>query len=643
MIAGSNDPLFDDWIDAWLRDPAAEWSTNWTLVAARAKSLSEDSPECAAMIRSKLLRTHGPHGLKFRSLYQSDSAPDTNDAEVEKRRQIERAIGLGSRFIDAGGSLSRAEFDWQMSWNACVLGDAFAVRVWQEIPGVPTCTRWRIVHPARVCPPDDKRMDPKYAGGIEIDKNGRPAALWIDETKLNSTGGWEKAKPQRIPWYGDDGCPNVVHKVGLRIPGSRRGLSEFAPIIMQARMLQGVTIAYVATKRVQASHPMLLHVADVEKARQMYRGTRIENLLLAKDHQVEFPAWKFEGADYREFIDVTLRSQCAAWQIPWELVLGDHSAKSGASSRSLWQQHYQMAEREQADHANAVQRPVDESIVREIDARNGLALGPDWWANMAGVYQGPPRVMPDPQKEIDWANGMRALGMSRSTIMNRFGEDFRDEVMQDRQDAELVSAQNPQAEPDMEAVDDPEDDAEPATAPPNDPGPEETQEIKPDALVLMESRMVATIRDQIDYAIRPVKSEQKDEEMRNSDIIALATALRQQPVQVVNRLEIDASSASVMGEAIGRSLAPAQLTIDEKSAEMLGRQMGANMPKQTAPIVNVSPTPVTVQAAEAQAPVVNVSVNPTPVTVENNIEIPQRPVVAKDMGNGTVVLTPEGA
>ena len=40
---------------------------------------------------------------------------------------------------------------------------------------------------------------------------------------------------------------------------------------------------------------------------------RIENLLIAADHKVEFPGWKFDGADYREFIDTTIRSLCAAW------------------------------------------------------------------------------------------------------------------------------------------------------------------------------------------------------------------------------------------------------------------------------------------------------------------------------------------
>jgi capsid protein len=256
----------------------------------------------------------------------------------------------------------------------------------------------------------------------------------------------------------------VVHKVGLRRPGSRRGLSEFAPVMLPARLLQGVDIAYVTMKRVQASHPLLIKVADVKAAREQYRGTRIGNLLIGKDHEVELPPFKFEGADYREFVDTTMRSICAAWQLPWELVLGDHSAKSGASSRSLWQQHYQMAEREQAQHVEQVQAPMDESIVREAAATGAVALGADWQRNMAGIYQGPPKVMPDPAKEIEWATGAVALGMSKSTVFARMGEDYRDEVMQSRQDKSLSEAQ----EIEGDSADDEDEPVDPSVSPHTD-------------------------------------------------------------------------------------------------------------------------------------------------------------------------------
>lgn len=632
MIAGSSDPLFDDW-RTWLSDPASEWSSLAALVAARGKSLVDDSPECAAMVRAKLLRIHGPNGLKFRSLYQEDQEPETTSQEVEKRRSIERAIKRGSRFIDAGGVLSRAEFDWQMSWNACVLGDAFAVRVWQEVPGIPTATRWRIVHPARVVSPDGKENDPRFCQGIELDANGRPAALWVDMARLSPSGLWTPQKPERFPWYAPDGTRNVVHKVGLRTPGSLRGLSEFAPIMLPARMLQGVTTAYVAMKRVQASHPMLLHVSDVRKAREAYRGTRIENLLIAADHKVEFPSWKFEGADYREFIDTTIRSLCAAWQIPWELVMGDHSGKSGTASRSLWQAHYQMAEREQADYVDPVARPIDESLVREADARDGLGLGDDWCDNMAGVYQGPPRIMPDPQKEVQWAEGMRALGMSRSTIMARMGEDFRDEVMQDRQDEELAKAQAPEPDPDAE-MDDPQDTAETEADPAND-APEDAAE--GDADDALEPGDPVAARNTLRKSASAI-----GDEMTRADFLAVIGALtaaskQQNQSQVVlqSRYEVKSEDVAELGAAIAAHMP----------------QTIVNVPQQAAPTINVAQPPAAVNVHPAAASVVvqaadpapvQVNVAPTPVTIENTVNVPQRTIKVTPQRDGTTIMEPQG-
>lgn len=622
MIAGSNDPLFDDW-DPSVCDPTDQWRHLFETIAARGKSLAEDSAECAAMVRAKLLRIHGPNGLKFRSLYQQDDSPTTTDAEVQTRRKIEKAIARGSCYIDAGGVLSRAQLDWQISWSACVLGDGFAVRTIQEIPGIPTFTRWRLVHPSRVCNPADKTNDPRFHNGIELDNNGRPVALWIDQNKLSPGGVWLPSKPVRFPWYGADGVRNVVHKPGFLIPGSLRGLSEFAPIMMPARMLQGVTIAYVANKRVQSSHPMLIHVDDLEKAKQAYRGTRISNLLVGRDHKIEFPNWKFEGADYREFVDAVIRSLCAAWQLPWELVMGDHSAKSGASSRSLWQQHYQMADREQAEHVDCVQRPMDESLVREADAVENLGLGDDWHANMAGMYQGPPKVMPDPAKEISWAEGMRALGVSRTTILNRFGEDFRDEVMQDRQDAELEKAQGiKQPEPKPAVIATPPPPSEPDAVDPSDSAdPQGTTDAQAARKLLPRVRRAAAHED----------------EMTRDDFLAgmraFGDSMRSQTAQPVINANI------TLPEKVIATMQMPQPIINVEGAVV-------NVPKQDAPVVNVAApiveNTVNVEAADPAAPApIQVNVAAPAVNIDNQVVVPARTVIAEPIGGGKVKMTPQ--
>lgn len=464
MIAGSSDPLFDDW-QTVVRDPNKVVAANVKVVAARALSLVEDWPVAAGMVRARLLGTHGSKGLRFTSLFQRDDEPDTDDGERTTRRQIESAIARRGAGIDASGTMSRRKFDRALDWMAVVLGNGWAVRVDQG-----DRHRWRLVHPFRVRNPKGRTNDERWQDGVELGANYRPAALHIDASRQSDLN-LPAAESIRVPWTAPDGTPNVVHRVGWQIPGSIHGLSYFAPIMLPARMLQGISEAYVAAKRVQASIPLLMTVPDVEKAKAAYRGSRLANLVMPEGTKVEFPSWKFDGEDFQVFNDTEIRDICSAWGIPWELVLGDHSAKSGASSRSLWQQFYQQAEDWQADFAEEASRPINESIVREAAIDGDVSgLTEDWDRNMAGTYKGPPRVMPDPLKEAQAAEAWDRLGRSKTSAFAEQGWDYREETLAKGQERTAAQAQGltdavpPDDQPPPNPSEqEPDDDAKPQT------------------------------------------------------------------------------------------------------------------------------------------------------------------------------------
>lgn len=466
MIAGASDPLFDDWY-ATVRDPNRVVAANVKVIAARASSLYEDWSIASAMVRARLLGTHGAKGLRFCSTFQRDDEPDTDDQERATRRQLDAAVRRRGAGVDASGTKSRRRFDRCVDQMAIVLGNGWAVRVDQG-----DRHRWRIVHPFRVRNPNGQANDERWQDGIELNSYGRPAAVWIDtsrQTDLSMPAG----NVIRIPWTNPDGTPNVVHRVGWDIPGSLHGLSFFAPLMLPARMLQGIAEAYVAAKRVQASIPLLMKVPDIKKAQEAYKGTRLANLLMPSDGDVSFPSWRFEGADYQAFTDTEIRNICASWGIPWELVLGDHSAKSGASSRSLWQQYYQQAEDWQSDFIEEVARPIDESNAREaVLAGEIQGLTDDWCRNMAGDYKGPPRVMPDPLKEAQAAKEWDGLDRSRTSAFADQGWDYGDELLQKSQEQEQRDAQgidDEDAPPDGQPSADPPEDPAPAGEPAADP------------------------------------------------------------------------------------------------------------------------------------------------------------------------------
>jgi lambda family phage portal protein len=144
---------------------------------------------------------------------------------------------------------------------------------------------------------------------------------------------------------------------------------------------------------------------------------------------------------------------------------------------------------------------------------------------------------------------------------------------------------------------------------------------------------------------RPDQEDQTDDEddgMRSADRLRLAriegavmSGQRAPSTVVEQRISMDAATAAVMGDAIGKAI-----------------------PAQVAPVVNVEaaqitvhPAPVSVQAAivnvpEQPAPVVNVAapvvnVAAPSVTVENEVIVPSRTVKATPQRDGSVLMVPQ--
>lgn len=618
MQAGSlGDPLLADFQPDRI-DPIRDWSLVSWIAGSRAQQLVDDFPVAAAIVRAVLLGTHGANGLRFRSLYQRDDEADTDDQEERMRIEIDARIASTYQQVDAAGTMSRAEFEWMLDWISLIYGDAFAVRVME--PGVPAddeyVTRWRIVHPWRVRSP---RLD-----ALALNR-----AEWIDGGKFSPTGKLEgigvakdtdggyflpigMGDVEFVPLRAPDGTPNVIHR---RQPITRighwRGLTAFAPIILESRLLQGLGVAYVATKRTQASHPLMIKTEDVAEAREQYKGTRMANLVMGLEDDVVFSSWKFEGADYQAFYDVQLRNLCSPLGVPYELAMGDHSAKSGASARSTWQAYYMHSAQRQVSFIDQVSRKLDESYIREAMIRKWLPTE-SVYRLMLGKYLRPQRITPDPLKEAQSAELLAVLGVSKTTLFEQMGLDYTDEQKQVHQDRVISEAQNPTQSDELPEVDEPED-GEDST---QEPDAMETQEMEPVSLSSSDflagmSSFASSIRSTI------------------GEIPSVLAAKHAEPQQVVIHNHIPPNHINVKSP-------DNYVTVEAQKAPIVNVSSPVvNVPQQAAPVVNVL-------AAEQLAPIVNVSVDPTPVTIENNVEVPQRTVRAKPQPNGDVLMVPEG-
>jgi capsid protein len=592
--ASRTDPLLQDF-QPFVVDPRAEWGQTAQVVGARAAALVDDYPIAAAMVIAKLQGTHGADGMRFRSLYARDDAPDTDAGEEQTRRQIDAYLRAASPWVDAGGVLSCREVDWSLDAWATIYGDGYAIRVVQPgRPGAPLATAFRLVHPWRVRNPKNEPNNKRLIDGHAFDEQGRPSGIYIEvEPEAIPRFAMSLMMPIGgetffVPWNAPDGTPNVLHRRGLSKPTAVRGISCFAPMILTARLLQGVEVAYVATKRVHASHPLTIEVEDIEKAREQYAGTKIANLLVGRDHKVTFNSHKFEGADFAEFVNAELRNMCASWGLPYELVVGDHSAKSGASSRSLWQQYWQRCAVWQADAIDQVNHRRDRAILAEGMASGALALGDDWPLNMRGRYTRPPRIMPDPLKEAQAAQLWIEIGRSRTGVFADVGMDYVEETMQRHQDDILRDAQDIGGD-------------EPA--PPADDADE------PDAMAVSALDMAgavasvaAALRSPAPASVAPV-------------VHAHITMPEQSPATVQNHVHVEPTPVHIQVEP----------TPVANHVHVPQARNDIHLPKGQAPIV-------TVNVPESPAPVVNVSV-PSPQTVA-------RPLRAVQNEDGSVTIEP---
>lgn len=430
----------------WLiTEPTWDWSRDWLRIAARAQELVANDPFAAAMVACKLDNTHGPEGLRPVSLAQLDNTKPVSLADHQARETLERAYASRSgRGFDTGGLLTRREVDRQLDWLATVLGEGFAVR--KEITSrqrYDFSTTWRVIRPERVSNPDGRDNDSQLYHGIELDSNGQPIALWVERNKINPFASWSERSWTRVPWYAKDGTPNVIHRVGWRLPGMIRGLSMFAPVLLLAKQIGGTIEAHVTAKRAQACNPVIYYVDDPAAAAKAARAstdsiigphTRFNPLQVyyAKiGSQISFTDTKFNGADLEAFLKISFRVLCAVWQLPIEVVLCQMGEASLSSARAGLDQVDRTAQTWQADHIEQASSCFEYATVSELVRYGQITPGSSGINGLLlSRYRRPPKYSTDRLKDANTIEKLIGVGFSRTSAFATVGADFEDETDQ---------------------------------------------------------------------------------------------------------------------------------------------------------------------------------------------------------------------
>jgi capsid protein len=454
FVAATNHRLLGGWPDP-IREPLHEWSTDAPTLAARGMELWQNDPFAQAMVTARQLALFGAEGLQFRSLYEIDGTALTTGPERDARRQINDAImRAGMRFgLDAQRCRSRLALEKELDCLACVQGDAFAIR--RLLPGRKNAshmTCWRIIPSYRVSNPDNRPSGGNLYEGIELDDDMQPIALHVMKGRLGQFGYAVNAKWERIPWTAEDGTPNVIHRVGWRLPGMIRGVSMFAPLILLSRQIAGTVEAHVAGKRAQACQTFIIKTQDAEELAEADRDgaklgphTRFQPVTVAyvsHENEVVLPQNKFEGSDLKEFLDANRKPLCAAWGLPIEVVLAMMGEASLASARAGLDHFNRVGRSLQNEHIEQCASLIDESIIREEVAVGRFVPNTDDWSRiMAGDYKRPSKFVTDPIKEAQAVKAEIEIGRAPSMAFSERGWDYESETEQKMQDAEFLQIQ----------------------------------------------------------------------------------------------------------------------------------------------------------------------------------------------------------
>lgn len=462
-----------DW-RTWDYDPNIDWLLDSRTLAARSYDQYRNDPVFAALISAKEAGMFGSKGLIYRSLYAEDETNETSDAESALRRKIEDVVHRYRMGVqaDAAGQQTADELARTVERAADLSGDGILVRKWlPNRPRVEFATAWEFVRHDRIQNPPGHHDSADLYQGIKLEpKTGRALGIWVAPPRrlMLAGDGFSEKDWIYVPFVADDGTPNVIHRVALRLPGAFRGITRFAPILSTARQVKHLNESYLIGKRIQASHAMFMTVPDpVEAAKNDRNGalfgpnTVVEPgkmYYLAEGTQVTIPQWGFNGSDMKEYLNLHYRNQFAALGFPIDVVLCQLGETNMAASRSAWQQYYRTCEILQDEHIRQVTSIMDECAIREAVGRGELPAKVLTPRGLRSRYSRPPRAMPDPLKEAQavqlWAQMKRDL----TGLWAESGVDFRDSILQRAEDDELMRAQG--FEPDPEAAAAADDDSD---------------------------------------------------------------------------------------------------------------------------------------------------------------------------------------
>lgn len=332
-------------------------------------------------------------GIRPQSRIDYEAIGISSETAGELQKVIERAWRKWSKSVTVDGKLGAYQLQELTSRTEWATGECFLIRRYRKRRWRPYSFCVQIVEPERICTPmqyDQTLTEGReIRDGIEIDQWGEPVAYWVANSSPLD-GRYVKAREfQRIPAFGPDGRPNVIHHFHMKRTEQTHGVPALGPVVEIFDHLTGYLESEWVRARVAACFAAFVKRAEgtaygaaignattdtaaaAEREEKLLPGT-IQYLNAGEE--VQFANPNLPGNSFDAFVLKAIQFIGASLGLPLELVLKDFSRTNYSSARAALLEARRMFLCRRARLVDNVLQPMWELFVDELVLRGELAL-----------------------------------------------------------------------------------------------------------------------------------------------------------------------------------------------------------------------------------------------------------------------------
>lgn len=389
----------------------------------RSEDLVANDWAAASVVDSITVNTIGS-GLKPQARVNAKRLGISPDAARELGEQMEWAWRLWNAEAHVSGRLHFDDLVFLGMRSLLRCGELLHLPLMLDEPGRHFSLCLQDVHPARLCTPSDRRLDPAIRDGVELSPIGRPLAYWIaspssNRTSMSFTQLGSSSFVRERARIGHR--PGVFHCFRAEEDEQVRGVPKLAPGMKLFRHLNDSLDYELMAQIVSASFPVFIGMQDSQGGtrafpveededgeRRRYQSLAPGQILYGNPGEEPTVLQSNRpGNNFMPFAELIMRAMSASVGMPYEVLAKDFSKTNYSSARAALLEAWRIFLLYRAWIVRHYCQPIWNMVQEEAWLRGMIQLpsgAPDFYdalpAYTSATWVGPARGYVDPVKEI---------------------------------------------------------------------------------------------------------------------------------------------------------------------------------------------------------------------------------------------------